>query len=92
MVTGVSAAAKAVRKWASSSSSGTCGSSLGVKLAVRQAEVAAEALAVEGRDVVFPQHRVGRLDHGSEIVHQRAGPIEDEVAEHGEVNAETLKR
>ena len=82
-VTGVTAASKAGRKWASSSSSGTCGSISGVELAVGQAEAAAEALAVEGGDVVFPEHRVGGLDHRAEVVHQRAGPIEDEVAEHG---------
>ena len=59
------------------------GQQLGVKFPVRQAEARRNPSRSSGGDVVFPEHRVGRLDHRAEVVHQGAGPVEDEVAEHG---------
>ena len=55
----------------------------GVEFPVRQPEGAAESFAVERGDFIFPEHGIRRLDHRAEIVHKRAGPIENEVAKHG---------
>ena len=64
---------------------------LGVEFPVRQPERAAESLAVERSDFVVREHGVGGFEDRAEVVHQRAGPVEDEVAKHGELNAEKLK-
>jgi hypothetical protein len=53
-----------------------------VKFRVRETEAPAEALAIQGVDVVFRQDSVGGLDDGAEVVHECAGPVENEIAEH----------
>ena len=51
---------------------GNAGQDLRVELAVGQPEAAPETLAVVGRDAVFPEHGVRRLDHRPHVVHQSA--------------------
>lgn len=53
-----------------------------VKFRVRETEAPAEALAIQGVDVVFRQDSVGGFDDGAEVVHECAGPVENEIAEH----------
>ena len=53
-----------------------------VKLGERQAELLAEFLATERRTPVFLENKVGRADDRRQIVNQRSGPIEEEVAQH----------
>ncbi len=56
-----------------------------VKLAVGEAETAAEAFAVVRGDAVFFEHHVGRFDHRPHVVHQGAGPVEYQILEHSAI-------
>ena len=57
----------------------------GIKLAVGQAEAAAEGLPIQRGKSVSAQHHIGRLNHRTEVIHQRAGPVENEILKHGGV-------
>ena len=53
-----------------------------IEIAVGQPEAEPEAFAVERLDPVEPEHVVGGLQDRRQVVHQGAGPVEDEIVEH----------
>jgi hypothetical protein len=55
-----------------------------VKLRERQGELRAKPFQRHLRLAHLREDKVGRLQHGGQIIHQRARPVENDVANHGE--------
>ena len=55
---------------------------LSVKTLIRKIEFFPERFAVERRFPVGGKDPVGGFEDGCEVVHQRPGPVEDDIADH----------
>ena len=54
-----------------------------IPLRVGQAEAFTKLLPTHGRFAVLCQHLIGGGKRGSRVIHERAGPVENQCAEHG---------
>jgi hypothetical protein len=66
-----------------------------VKIRERQGKLRAKFVQRHLRAAGLGEDEIGRLQNGGQIVHQRAGPVEDDVANHKNLttkNAKNTKR